>query len=82
MEKQIKKDIFGFIIALVLLLGFSSIGCEPDCEHMDQQCNGDDLELCNSKGEWETTIYCAEIDLRCCVVKGEPSCWEKEECGK
>lgn len=50
-----------------VLLTVALFGCHDNCKSESTRCQDDQVQICNSEGDWETVIDCVDV---------EPGLWE------
>ena len=80
-------------IGVLVLVSTLACGCIAECEPLDTRCDGNAAQICNSAGEWMTTMDCDALspgEWSCCWqpgVPGEPlseghTCLTVDECAE
>ena len=55
----------------VILMFLCLISCRDECKAESTRCQGDQVQICNSKGEWYTVQDCVLVNpglWECCVT--------------
>lgn len=65
---------------LIIIMSLSVLGCPSTaavCTHLETQCAGDLVQLCDSQGRWEEVMDCsAASSMVCAEEDGEHTCSE------
>ncbi len=46
---------------LILVMAVILLGCNEECETDTTRCDGNQAQVCNSKGDWETMDDCTAV---------------------
>jgi len=72
------------IVVILLIVGFTLLGCHDGCDKNATRCNGDSAEMCSSGGDWTLIADCSEIEgaaFECCAdPAGGYNCMLTTEC--
>lgn len=50
----------------LFIICFLSLACDDECDNKETKCNKNKVQVCDMKNQWETTINCDRLDLKCC----------------
>lgn len=80
-----------WLVALILIVVVITINssCSPVCTHLKTRCNGQQADVCDAYGQWQTNMDCDDVigghePWECCLdeQEGGHTCLPESECGE